>query len=146
MRKAKRHLQQDKVWMAEEVQHRRIKKIQEVLSERVKKDANLAKEMLDAIGKVLPPELRKDAEESVAKAKANIDAEAAEKLESVKNALIDKWEKTGLLDGKMSTDEECKKAIIIESQEKVHILEPTVEQAGKDCLTPDPLNGNVVKN
>ena len=133
MRKAKRHLQQDKVWMAEEVQHRRIKKIQEVLSERVKKDANLAKEMLDAIGKVLPPELRKDAEESVAKAKANIDAEAAEKLKSLEPTVEQAGKDYLPIDP----------LIEMNAPESDYPENQGMGNAFKDYLTPDPLNGNV---
>jgi hypothetical protein len=107
MRKFKRGLQSDKVYVAEKTQQEKMKLVKKMVSDRIQKDANFAKELIDTIGEVLPPEMKKEAEEKIAKTKADIDAVAAEKLEK---------------------------------------LEPTIEKAGKDCLTPNPLNDNYENN
>lgn len=82
IRKFKRGLQSDKVYLAEKTQQEKMKLVKKMVSDRIQKDANFAKELIDTIGEVLPPELRNEAEEKIAKTK--IDAAAAEKLKWAK--------------------------------------------------------------
>ena len=67
LRSAKRKLRQDKVWIAEDTQHQRIKIMQTVIAERAAKDVEFAKDLIKAVGENLPPAIRKTAEETIAR-------------------------------------------------------------------------------
>jgi len=70
LRSAKRRLKQDKIWIAEETQHQKIKFFQQAIAERVKTDVEFAKDVLKAVGENLPSAIKKAAEESIAKVAA----------------------------------------------------------------------------
>lgn len=103
----RRKLNPKKVWLANQVAEEKIKIARQVVIEQAKKDAAFAAEVLKAVGENLPPEIKTACEESV-KSKA----------------LVEKWEKTGLLDGKVSDGSNS--AILIESQQKEIIPEALV--------------------
>lgn len=73
LRKLKRNLRIDKVQLAEQTKFEQIKLVKEMCVKRATEDAGFAKEILDAVGDVLPPEVKKAAEESVAKASLPLD-------------------------------------------------------------------------
>lgn len=137
MRKFKRGLQSDKVYVAEKTQQEKIKLVKNMVSDRIQKDANFAKELIDTIGEVLPPEMKKEAEEKIAKTKADIDANAAEKLEKLEPTI----EKAG---------KECYLPIdpLIEmnAPESDYPENQGMGNAFKNYLTPNSLNDNYENN
>lgn len=102
----KKRLKPTKVWLAKQVAVEKVKIARQVVLERAKADAAFAADVLKAVGDNLPKEIRAACEESVKTAKTK--------------QLVEKWEKTELLDGKTSTD--CNAAILIESQAKEIIV------------------------
>jgi hypothetical protein len=52
--------------MAEETHNQRIKLVQEIIAKRVKEDVNFAKDVLQAVGDNLPPDIKKAAEDKIA--------------------------------------------------------------------------------
>jgi hypothetical protein len=67
LRSLKRHLNERNVWIAKEVEKKKVELAKKFVEERAKKDAEFAKDLLKAVGDNLPPETKKVAEESVAK-------------------------------------------------------------------------------
>jgi hypothetical protein len=118
LRSFKRHLNPSKVWLANQVAEEKIKIARQVVLERAKKDAEFAADVLKAVGENLPKEIKEACEESV---KEHIN----QKLMKETEGLVAKWEKTGLLDGKLSDTASCNMAVLIESESK-QIIEPIV--------------------
>jgi ribosomal protein L31E len=71
LRSIKRKLKLDKVQMAEQVQYERVKLAKKMVEERVKVDSEFAQDVINAVGENLPSEIRKFAEESIAKSREN---------------------------------------------------------------------------
>lgn len=67
IRSYKRNLQIDKVHYAEETHMARKQFEQQVVKERVEKDAEFAKDVIQAVGDNLPADIKKSAEECIAK-------------------------------------------------------------------------------
>ena len=67
LRTAQRKLKEKNVWIAQETEKQKIKFFQRLVEEKVKKDAEFAKDVLAAVGENLPEEIKKAAEETVAK-------------------------------------------------------------------------------
>lgn len=112
----RKKLKIDKVNMAHQVAYERVMVARKVVKERCEKDAEFAKDVLKAVGVHLPKEIKEIAEATIAK---NNEEENKAKTEEAKR-LVEKWNKTGLLDGKSS---DINTAILIESQEK-QAIEP----------------------
>jgi len=74
LRQLKRNLRIDKVQLAEQTRFEQIKLVKEMCVKRATEDAGFAKDILAAVGKGLPPEVKKAAEESIAKDKAEKEA------------------------------------------------------------------------
>lgn len=66
IRNLKRGLQAGQVYLANEVQKQRIKLAQELIEKRVKENVELAKEVVDKLGDVVPPNILTAARESIA--------------------------------------------------------------------------------
>ena len=66
-RSFKRHLNPQKVWLANQVAEEKIKIARQVVLERAKKDAAFAADVLKAVGDGLPKEIKEACEASVAK-------------------------------------------------------------------------------
>ena len=71
LRSAKRRLKQNKIWVAQETQHEKIKFFQQAIAERVKQDVEFAKDVLKAVGDNLPPDIRKAAEDKIASSQSD---------------------------------------------------------------------------
>ena len=67
LRKLKRHLNEKSVWVAQEVQQKKVELAKKFVEERIKTDVEFAKDVLTAVGKNLPEDIKKIAEETVAK-------------------------------------------------------------------------------
>ena len=67
LRSPKRKLNEKNVWIAQEVQRKKIDLAKKFVEERIKADAEFAKDVLAAVGENLPAEIKKLAEETVAK-------------------------------------------------------------------------------
>jgi len=67
LRSAKRKLKQDKIWIAEETQYQRNVVARKVVAERAAKDAEFAADLIKAVGENLPEEIKKSAEECIAR-------------------------------------------------------------------------------
>jgi len=67
LRSARRKLNEKSVWIAQEVQRKQIELAQKFVKERVEKDAEFARDVLKAVGDNLPSDIKKAAEETVAK-------------------------------------------------------------------------------
>jgi hypothetical protein len=68
-RSFKRHLNPQKVWLANQVAEEKIKIARQVVLERAKKDAAFAADVLKAVGENLPKEIKEACEASVATSK-----------------------------------------------------------------------------
>lgn len=66
LRNFKRKLKVDKIMLAEQTHYEQIKLLRQIVAERASKDNEFAKELLQVIGDVLPPEIKKSAEDCVA--------------------------------------------------------------------------------
>jgi hypothetical protein len=66
LRSFKRHLNPQKVWLANQVAEEKIKIARQVVLERAKKDAAFAADVLKAVGDALPKEIKEACEASVA--------------------------------------------------------------------------------
>lgn len=64
---SKRKLNAKSVWIAQEVQRKKLEIAKQFVEEKVRTDAEFAKDVLTAVGDNLPPELKKAAEETVAR-------------------------------------------------------------------------------
>src|ERR1035437_6712402 len=95
----RRRLKPNKVYFAQKVAEKKVEFARNVVLERAKKDAEFAADVLKAVGNNLPTEVKEACEKSVYDAKTK--------------ALVEKWEKTGLLEGTCSLNN----VILIESQE-----------------------------
>jgi hypothetical protein len=72
LRKLKRNLKIDKSQLAEQTRVEQIKLVKQMCVDRAGNDPVFAKEILAAVGNVLPPEVRKAAEESIAKSQKDL--------------------------------------------------------------------------
>lgn len=111
-RKLKHGLDKYRVAIALSVQRKKHELAMKMVAERVKTDAEFAKDVIKIIGELQQGDLRSNILED---AKKTIQLEETRKL-------VEKWEKTELLDGKTI---DTKNAIIIESQEQQLIEVPT---------------------
>ena len=66
LRSFQRHLNPQKVWLANQVAEEKIKIARQVVLERAKKDAAFAADVLKAVGEGLPKEIKEACESSVA--------------------------------------------------------------------------------
>jgi len=66
-RSAKRGLNEKNVWIAQDVERKRNDLAKEFVKERIKTDAEFAKDVLKAVGEILPEEFKKTAEETIAR-------------------------------------------------------------------------------
>jgi formate dehydrogenase maturation protein FdhE len=66
MRTARRKLKEKNVWIAQETDRQKVKFLQRIVEEKVKKDAEFAKDVLAAVGDNLPKEIKEAAEKTVA--------------------------------------------------------------------------------
>lgn len=73
LRSMRRKLNEEKVQYAQEVQRQRHEVAKKVVEERIKKDVEFAKDVLKAVGKNLPKELKEAAEETIAKSLLTIE-------------------------------------------------------------------------
>lgn len=73
LRSMRRKLNEEKVQYAQEVQRQRHEVAKKVVEERIKKDVEFAKDVLKAVGKNLPKELKEAAEETIAKNLLNVE-------------------------------------------------------------------------
>jgi hypothetical protein len=122
---ASRKLDPYRVQMAQRLQAKKHELAMEMVADRVRKDAEFAADVLKIAGDTLREDIKKDALETIAKAKTQ--------------ALVDKWDKTGLLEG-VSDISKCDSAVLIESQEKQLItpkdfeeFENAKSQLGEQC-------------
>jgi len=97
----KRRLKPNKVYVAQKLAEKKIEFAKQVVLDRAKRDAEFAADVLKAVDN-LPQEIKDACKKSVDDAKAK--------------ELVEKWEKTGLLEG-TGSNSSLSKAIIIESQE-----------------------------
>ena len=97
----KRRLKPNKVYLAQKVAEKKIEFARNVVLDRAKRDAEFAADVLKAVGDGLPKEVKEACEKSVSDAKTK--------------ALVEKWEKTGLLEG-TGSNSSLSTAILIESQ------------------------------
>ena len=97
----RRRLKPNKVYFAQKVAEKKVEFARNVVLERAKKDAEFAADVLKAVGNNLPTEVKEVCEKTI--------RTAAET-----KALVDKWEKTGLLEGTCSLNT----SVLIESKEK----------------------------
>ena len=67
----KRGLNPKRVYLATKVAEEKVRLAKKVVLERVQKDANLAAEVLKAVGDGLPPELKEACEKSISESKLN---------------------------------------------------------------------------
>lgn len=67
LRSLKRNLNEKYVWIAQEVQRKKIELAKKFVEDRVKTDAKFAKDVLAAVGENLPAEIKKSAEETIAR-------------------------------------------------------------------------------
>ena len=104
----RRRLNPSKVYVAQKTAVAKIEIAKKVVLERAEKDAKFAADVLKAVGSELTDEARAVCEKSVKEAK--------------QKALIEKWEKTGLLNGTGSNNPDM--AVLIPSQEKQLLLTP----------------------
>jgi len=103
LKSAGRKLDPRRVQMAEQAFYAKHELAMKIVHERVKKDAEFAADVLKVARENLRPEILKDAQETVAKAKAET------------NRLVEKWSKTGLMDG---VKDNLTQAVLLESEEK----------------------------
>ena len=96
----KRRLKPNKVYVAEKLAAQKIEFARQVVLDRAQRDAEFAADVLKAVEN-LPPEFKVACEKSISDAKTK--------------ALVEKWEKTQLLEGTGSNDS-LSTAILIESQ------------------------------
>jgi len=97
----KRNLKPNKVYLAQKVAEKKIEFARNIVLDRAKRDAEFAADVLKAVGDNLPTEVKDACEKSVSDAKTK--------------ALVEKWEKTGLLDG-TGSNKPFDSAVLIESQ------------------------------
>ena len=97
----KRRLKPNKVYLAQKVAEKKIEFARNVVLDRAKRDAEFAADVLKAVGDGRPKEVKEACEKSVSDAKTK--------------ALVEKWEKTGLLEG-TGSNSSLSTAILIESQ------------------------------
>jgi len=116
LRSFKRHLDPAKVWLANHVAEDRIKVARQAVLDRAKKDAEFAAEVLKVVGDGLPKEIKEACEESVKQ------QEITAMLMKETGGLVAKWEKTGLLDGRLSDTSSLNMAVLIESESKQIIV------------------------
>ena len=103
-----RRLNPSKVYVAQKTVVEKIKLARKMVLERAAKDAEFAADVLKAVGSELTAEAREICEKSV--------------KDAHKAALVEKWEKTGLLNGTGSNNPDM--ALLIPSQEKQLLLTP----------------------
>jgi hypothetical protein len=146
MKSAMRKLDPVRVQMAQKVQAAKHELAMKMVAERVKTDAEFAADVLKVAGDGLRPEIRKDAEETIARNNlranmefgggignaiglAQMDKEDAEKAK----ALTEKWDKTGLLDGLKEDLKPSEPSVLLESQQN-HPIVPDEQCGGDGCL------------
>lgn len=64
-RSLRRKLNAEKVWIAQQVTEKRNEIVKAFVEERVKKDAEFAQDVLNAVGENLPENIKKAAEETI---------------------------------------------------------------------------------
>jgi peptide subunit release factor 1 (eRF1) len=64
-RSLRRNLNAEKIWIAQQVAEERNEIVKAFVEERVKKDAEFAQDVLNAVGENLPEHIRKAAEETI---------------------------------------------------------------------------------
>jgi len=79
LRTAQRKLKEKNVWIAQETDRKKVKFLQMLVKEKVKQDAEFAKDVLKAVGENLPKEIKEAAEATIAKENA-----VSEKIEEMK--------------------------------------------------------------
>ena len=67
LRSSKRKLNAKNVWIAQEVQRKKLEVAKKFVEEKVKTDPEFAKDVLTSVGENLPPDIKKAAEETIAK-------------------------------------------------------------------------------
>lgn len=110
-KRAARNLDPVRVQMALKVQRAKHELAMKMVAERVQKDAEFAADVLKIGGEFLRQDIKKSAQETVEKAKTQ--------------AIADRWDKTGLLDGNAHTGSH---AIFIESQETPEAVKNALSQ------------------
>ena len=113
----KRHLNPQKVWLANQVAEEKIKIARQVVLDRAKKDAAFAADVLKAVGDALPKEIKEACEESVKQ------KDITERLMEETKGLVAKWDKTGLLDGIKNDVDKSNMSVLIESESKQIIVD-----------------------
>jgi hypothetical protein len=108
LRKLHRNLDPRRVYIADHVAAERIKVARQVVKERCDKDAEFARDVLKAVGDALPKEIKETCEKTIA-------ADNQAKVEETK-ALVEKWDKSGLLEGIKDDITPSKLTTLIESQ------------------------------
>lgn len=96
----RRRLNPQKVYLAAKVADKKIELAKQVVLERAQKDAEFASDVLKAVGENLPSNIKDACEKCIADSKLK--------------PLVDKWEKTGLLD---RTSNDLPQSILIPSEE-----------------------------
>lgn len=79
LRTAQRKLKEKNVWIAYETDRKKVKFLQMLVEEKVKRDAEFAKDVLKAVGENLPKEIKEAAEATIAREEA-----VSEKIEEMK--------------------------------------------------------------
>lgn len=116
-RSLRRKLNAEKVFIAEHVAQKRTEVLKTLVEERVKKDAEFAQDVLNAVGENLPESIKKAAEETIKNSKTD--------------ALVKKWETTGIFD--QETDPSLMTPIV-ESQAKELLNDGTLAKLVNDAI------------
>lgn len=107
----RRKLNPQRVEFAQHIANEKIRIAREVVIERAKKDKKFAEEIIK-MGEAIIPEIRKACEESINSVPTN------ESFKEQTKALVEKWDKTELLEGIKDDLNPPKMSVIIESQPK----------------------------
>lgn len=67
LRSFRRKLNEKNVWVANEVQRKKVELAKKFVEDKVKTDADFARDVLAAVGENLPADIKKSAEETIAR-------------------------------------------------------------------------------
>lgn len=102
-RSLQRRLNAERVWFAQEVTEKRKEIAKKIVEERVKKDAEFAQDVLNAVGKNLPENIKKAAEETI---KNGPQVEKREVIDSIVESISHQLQPT--LKGKLQVNPNTK--------------------------------------
>lgn len=124
-RSLRRKLNAEKVFIAEQVAQKRTEIVKAFVEERVKKDAEFAQDVLNAVGENLPENIKKAAEETIKN-------HTKEKLMAETKDLYKKWKDVRIIDS-INPDASLMTPIV-ESRAKELLNDGTLAKLENDAI------------